>query len=202
MPVSAIVIRGFPVDNISRLRICHFYKTVRRPSFCSSVRVSKSNLCVHSMYEMRAIYTATTVTAHFVRNAFPLSSGFHDVCLGRLFAVNINQLQRVVQTIPIPVQRQWLVRRAQPRILLQKPPNRGVVPAHADLLQPARVRLVSITPRAVPRIDIRAAAHEVAKGVKHRRRLGRRTNAKSPRQVQYWLTPPRRNRFAPYTIGI
>gem|GEM_PF-3091186 len=98
-------------------------------------------------------------------------------------SIRIYQIYGLIHTIPIRIQCQRRVGRAQPWILLQKPPSRRVVPTHADLLQPACVRLIPIAPRAVPRIDIGATAHQVAERIEHRRTLHWLANASRRRQV-------------------
>jgi hypothetical protein len=89
----------------------------------------------------------------------------------------------VIHAIPVGIQREWRIDRPQPRVLLQKSAHRRVVPAHADLLQPARQRLVAVAPRAVPVVGRTRACNRVAKGIGDWRRRVRACRATRRRQV-------------------
>jgi len=90
--------------------------------------------------------------------------------LVRLHSKGVYHRNRVIHAIPIRIQRQRRVNRPQPRILLQEPAHRRVVPARADFLQPARQRLVPIAPQAVPVVGLTRTCYRVAKRIGNRRR--------------------------------
>ncbi len=95
----------------------------------------------------------------------------------------IHRIHRIIHTVPVRIQREWFVYVSQPRVLLQEPPHRRVVPTHTHLLQPARQRLVAIAPRAVPVVGRTRACYRVAKRIRYRRRRIRTCRAAGRRQV-------------------
>ncbi len=125
---------------------------------------------------MNRVWAASWISSHKLSNK-PHNSNPPPL------PTRIHQLQRVILAIPIPIQREWLINIPQPRVLLQESTHCRVVPAHADLLQPARERLVAVAPRAVPVGGLPCACNRVAERIRYRRRRVRACRATRRRQV-------------------
>jgi hypothetical protein len=70
-------------------------------------------------------------TSHCTYNCTSNDKKYSETfCYHRDIPTRIHQLQRVIHTIPIPIQREWRINLPQPRVLLQEPAHRRVIPAH------------------------------------------------------------------------
>jgi len=123
---------------------------------------------------------------HLIRSISGNRSMLFYICLHRSYStvsVGIDQVDGVVGTVSVSIERQHLIKASQPRILLQEPADRRVIPPHAHLLQPARQRLVPIAPRAVPVVGLPRTRNRVAEGIRYRRRRVRTRRAAGRCQV-------------------
>jgi hypothetical protein len=123
---------------------------------------------------------------HLIRSISGNRSMLFYICLHRSYStvsVGIDQVDGVVGTVSVSIERQHLIKASQPRILLQEPADRRVIPPHAHLLQPARQRFVPIAPRAVPVVGRTRACNRVAERISQRSRSEPTTGATRRRQV-------------------
>ena len=123
---------------------------------------------------------------HLIRSISGNRSMLFYICLHRSYStvsVGIDQVDGVVGTVSVSIERQHLIKASQPRILLQEPADRRVIPPHAHLLQPARQRFVPIAPRAVPVVGRTRTCNRVAERISQRSRSEPTTGATRRRQV-------------------